>query len=90
MRGKIKLVLVHTDKECGCKTFRQSLGGVEIGGLLLDECPKHKAETQALHERAMADYRAARQVISSSNEAGTGSVRSPGPDGVAGGVSADA
>ena len=58
MRGKIKLVLIHTDKECGCRTFRQSLGGLEVGGLVLDECPHHKAETEAIHTRAMADYRA--------------------------------
>lgn len=57
MRGKIKLVLVYTDTECGCRTFRQSLGGIEVGGLVLDECSKHKAETLALHAQAMEDYR---------------------------------
>lgn len=53
----IKLLRVARD-ECGCETFKQISRGVEVGGLIVQQCIEHTAEHMERHQRAMADYRA--------------------------------
>lgn len=57
---------------CGCR-FKRS----ERGDKWLSMCEPHGSEYRERHERALADYRAARAVVESDDEAGSSPVRSP-------------
>ena len=74
-------LIKHAADDCGCVTYKQVNRGVEVGGLVLIECPTHKAETDEIHERAMRDYRLRNAPSGAGSEGGSGCGEAVQPSG---------